>query len=320
MRFSIIVPVYKVEKYIHKCVSTLIRQTYSDIEIILVDDGSPDSCPQICDAYAQSDDRIKVIHKANGGLSDARNAGLEIASGDYIIFVDSDDYIELDTCERLLNYAVTNSDILIADATVEGAYKELLHITPSHEVISGMEYLKRAFSAGRAPMVAWVNIYKRSFLEGNSLRFKCGILHEDEQFTPRALLRAESVIVTGINFYHYVIRDNSITTQNDKRRNAKDLYTTCCELEEIYRSINDKNLRKMMLDSLAAKYLNLTQEGKLFQYGSEYLHKDFILRNALLSRTRIKAMLFCLSPKLYYSINYLDKYIKNKIRKNKNNM
>ena len=105
MLFSIIVPIYKVEPYIERCVKSLCGQTYGDVEIILVDDESPDNCPHLCDEYAASDARIKVVHKKNGGLSDARNAGLKIATGDYVIFVDSDDYIEENTCEKLLPFA-----------------------------------------------------------------------------------------------------------------------------------------------------------------------------------------------------------------------
>ena len=92
--FSIIVPVYKVEKYLNQCVSSILEQDFKDFELILVDDGSPDGCPAICDELAITDERIKVIHKINGGLSDARNAGLAIASGDYVIFLDSDDFWE----------------------------------------------------------------------------------------------------------------------------------------------------------------------------------------------------------------------------------
>lgn len=313
MRFSIIVPIYKVEKYIHKCISTLIGQTYSDIEIILIDDGSPDRCPKICDEYAKLDNRIIVIHKQNGGLSDARNAGLEIATGDYVIFVDSDDYINSDTCERLLKYAETNCDVLIGDATVEGANIEMAHIQPTMKVYSGIEYLNEAFHADKAPMAAWLNIYKRSFLVENGLRFKQGILHEDEQFTPRILLLATSVIVTGVNFYHYFIRENSITTKGDKRKNATDLYNTCCELEKIYESIEDNELRQKMLDSLSQKCLNMFQVGKLFQYGTQYIYKDFILRNAYLSRTKQKALLYSFSPRLYYYVNVIEKRLRGSV-------
>ena len=104
---SIIVPVYNVEKYIKKCVDSLITQTYSNLEIILVNDGSPDNSGKICDEYAQSDSRIKVIHKANGGLSDARNTGIDIAEGQYIFFLDSDDWIDCQCIEKLHNLIKT---------------------------------------------------------------------------------------------------------------------------------------------------------------------------------------------------------------------
>ena len=92
MKFSVIIPIYKVEQYLRQCVDSVLAQTYTDVEIILVDDGSPDSCPAICDEYAKKDSRIKVIHKPNGGLSDARNAGLDMAQGEYVLFLDSDDW------------------------------------------------------------------------------------------------------------------------------------------------------------------------------------------------------------------------------------
>ena len=101
-KISVIVPVYKVEKYIHKCVDSILNQAFSDIEVILVDDGTPDRCGEICDAYGEQDSRVKVIHKENGGLSDARNAGMPHASGEYIIFIDSDDYIDVNMYEELL--------------------------------------------------------------------------------------------------------------------------------------------------------------------------------------------------------------------------
>ena len=109
MLFSVIVPIYKVEEYLDRCVESLVGQTYSDIEIILVDDGSPDKCPAMCDAWAEKDSRIRVIHKENGGLSDARNAGLDVATGEYISFVDSDDCIEFDSYEVLKNAIEANN-------------------------------------------------------------------------------------------------------------------------------------------------------------------------------------------------------------------
>ena len=115
-KVSIVVPIYNVEKYLEQCIDSIINQTLKEIEIILVDDGSPDNCPQICDDYVKKDSRIKVVHKTNGGLSSARNAGIEIATGDYIGFVDSDDYIELDMYEKMYNIAIENNvDFVMSD-------------------------------------------------------------------------------------------------------------------------------------------------------------------------------------------------------------
>lgn len=300
--FSIVVPIYKTEPYLHRCVDSLLSQSFSDIEIILVDDESPDRAPEICDAYAAAHSCVKVIHKANGGLSDARNCGIHAACGEYIIFVDSDDYIAPDTYARFAKYARNGYDILIGDAIVEGGICNLSHIQTT-DVLSGEEYLLRSFSAGNAPMAAWLNVYKKDFLLKNDLFFKKGILHEDEEFTPRCLLKANSVVCTGIPFYHYIIRDNSITTQKDKRKNASDLFDTCVSLKQIYTQLNNRRLKKYLINSLAAKYLSIFQVGRLHQYGNKYLHRRFVLCNSRFFKTRLKALLYFLSPRLYYFIN-----------------
>ena len=306
--FSIIVPVYKVENCLDKCVKSLINQTYADIEIILVDDGSPDKCPEMCDAYAVQDSRIKVIHKTNGGLSNARNTGIKTARGVYLLFVDSDDYIECDTCEKLLPFTQSTSDIIIGDGVSEGASKRLRHgsVAPGM-VCSGKSYLKTACRNRLMPMAAWLYVYRRKFLQDNALCFRESILHEDEQFTPRAFLKAERVVESGVQFYHYIIREGSITTQKDLRRNARDLYATCLQLREIYEHLDDIELKTLLIDSLVSKYLSLYQQGKLYQYGRAYVHKDFVWKNAHCAKTKCKAILFCIAPKLYWHINHLSK-------------
>lgn len=301
-KFSVIVPVYNVKEYLHRCVDSLISQTYGNIEIILVDDGSTDGSSIICDEFEEIDRRIKVIHKENGGLSDARNKGIEIAIGQYIVFVDSDDYIDSDALEKFLPYIEKSYDIIIGDAYVDGGKCNLTHIDTT-DTMSGEEYLLRALSAGVAPMAAWLNVYNRKFLLNNDLRFKFGILHEDEQFTPRCFLKAQTVVCSGIRFYHYIIRSSSITTKPDKRKNAIDLFSTCIELESIYSALKNYKLRKLLKDSLVQKYLNMFQVGELYRYGNTYYHKKFIFCNAYRIRTRLKALLYCFSPKLYYKIN-----------------
>lgn len=307
MLFSIIVPVYNVEEYLERCIESLINQTMRDIEIILVDDGSPDRCPEICEAYARKDNRIRVLHKSNGGLSDARNAGIHIANGDYIFFVDSDDYIELDACERFAKYTELGCDILIGDVIVEGGRQRFTHIPDKNIIFTGMEYLERAFDAKKAPMAAWLNVYRKEYLLCNNLFFKYGILHEDEQFTPRAFLNASSIVVTDVVFYHYIIRPNSIMTNPDKRKNARDLFETCCELKRLYDGLECKKLKKRMIDSLVCKYLSMAQSGKIYQYGNEYLHKWFIIKNAYRIKTRMKALIYLVSPRVYYRINLIAK-------------
>jgi len=303
------VPVYNVERYIDRCVKSLIEQTYRDIEIILVDDDSPDGCPRICDGYAGRDERIKVIHKKNGGLSDARNAGLSVARGDYVMFVDSDDYISKDACERFSTLADKGYDVIVGDACVEGGVCDLSHMDNKAKDFGGLQYLKAAVSCGKAPMAAWLNIYKREFLRQNELEFKYGILHEDEQFTPRVLVRAQSVYLSDIVFYHYIIRDGSITTKKDKRKNATDFYETCLELERIYRSLEDKELSIMLLDLLVVKYLSLFESGGLYKYGKQYLPKEFLARNAVSRKTKNKLGLMSFSPRIYHMIHSVLKKI-----------
>lgn len=125
-KISVIIPIYNVEKEIHRCVDSVINQTLEDIEIILVDDGSPDNCSIICDEYGEKDKRVRVIHKENGGLSDARNVGLLESSGEYILFVDSDDYIDSRTCEKFYSSAEEHIDILVGDAVKIDGKNEIL--------------------------------------------------------------------------------------------------------------------------------------------------------------------------------------------------
>ena len=302
--FSIVVPVYKAEKYLEGCVDSLINQTEKNIEIILVDDGSPDNCPEMCDRYADQCDNIIVIHKENSGPSDARNAALKIAKGDYIMFVDSDDYIDPDACEKLLPFTEMGVDIIATDGISEGKSVNLIHrgIT-NNKIYDGKSFFKATVMDGHIPMVVWLHTYRREFLINNDLYFNTGIYHEDEEFIPRSFLAASTVISTGEVYYHYVIRENSIMTKSDKRKNASDLYEVCESLSSIYDQIDDEEFRIHLKDMLVNKYLSLFQDGKLYKYGSEYLHKEFILANAYKKKTKFKARLYNISPRLYWHIN-----------------
>ena len=300
--FSIIVPVYNVEKYLHSCVDSLLNQTCSSIEIILVDDGSKDSSPSICDEYASAHERVTVIHKPNGGLSDARNTGLLAAKGEYVLFVDSDDTVAVDTIERFAKFASSGYDVIVGDGEVIGGTACFAHIG-GHGEYTGESFLKQSLLNNAMPMAAVLNMYRREFLFDNDLSFKVGILHEDEHFTPRCMLKAGSVYNSGIVFYNYFIRSGSITQKRNLSKNARDLYETCIELAELYETLEDQQLKELLLDSLVEKYLNVFQVGKIYQYGKDYIHKGFVFKHSYRLKTKLKALLFCFSCKLYYRIN-----------------
>ena len=179
---SVIVPIYKVEPYLKKCVDSIRNQTYKNLEIILVDDGSPDECPKMCDDFAKEDNRIKVIHRKNGGLSAARNSGLEIATGKYIGFVDSDDYIHSKMYEILVGRLEEKSaDLAVCRVqdVFEIGEEEALSTEEKVETMTNVEALKSIYGNwGTDMVVAWNKLYKRELFE--ELRYNEGKVHEDE--------------------------------------------------------------------------------------------------------------------------------------------
>ena len=196
MKLSIVIPVYRTEYTLGKCLKSVLAQDYPDLEVILVDDGSPDRCPALCDEWATKDPRIQVIHKENGGLSDARNAGLDIATGEYIVFVDSDDYISPDFISLLLkeieendadvamcSYKETSADM--EEISFFDADKNVHAFDGEREVYETEDLLKNLYDANHVDatyfIVAWNKIYKASLWEG--VRFPKGRIHEDEATT-----------------------------------------------------------------------------------------------------------------------------------------
>lgn len=207
---SVIVPVYKVEDYLDQCVESIVSQTYADLEIILVDDGSPDDCPAMCDAWAERDSRIKVIHKKNGGLSNARNAGMAIARGEYLTFVDSDDWIESDILRLSLQCSKENNADIVAFG-VDWIYSDRKeNPNPLHAAVYyGTDNIVRTyFQSCMVRTTVWNKLYKSAVL--NDIRFPEGRLHEDEFFTYRVLAKANVAAVIDTIGYHYRQRSDSI--------------------------------------------------------------------------------------------------------------
>lgn len=208
---SVIVPIYNVEKYLDKCVDSIINQTYKNLEIILVDDGSPDNCPKMCDDYAKKDSRIKVVHKENGGLSDARNAGMKVATGEYVSFIDSDDYISLDFYETLLQTMIDNDSDIVECSVVKfyenekfDEYSDDLKVT-NYETVDALDGL---ISENPFKQHVWNKLYKSSV--ALDIPYAVGKLNEDEFWTYQVFGKAKKVTRINQTMYYYFQRNGSI--------------------------------------------------------------------------------------------------------------
>lgn len=301
-KISIIVPIYNVEKYLERCVDSLVNQTYENIEIILVDDGSPDYCPQLCDEYAKKDSRIVVIHKKNGGLSDARNYGLCKASGEYILYVDSDDYIELDSCEKLVNGMANNVDMVV------GAYKELRNnkvIEKRHsnllqdKIYDAKEYVISATKCDEWYAPAWLNLYRRSFLIENNLYYKVGFYFEDIEMLPRLFLANPRVTYVDYPFYNYVIRENSIMTSQrspEKIQMSLEIYS---EWMQLFSELDDQLYKSYLYGILVKYYIATARQRKIYGWRVSGLDFSFAWKYSLNKKEKLKSVLFNCFPKQY---------------------
>lgn len=232
---SIIVPVYNVERYLKRCVKSLINQTYKDIEIILVDDGATDNSGIICDEFGKADKRIRVIHKKNGGLSDARNVGISASCGKYILLVDSDDYVEYTMCEELIKVAEeTDADLVSfrekkvdeeSGVVVENALKE----TKTVKVMSGYEAGENYLYGKCIQHSAWSKLYKRKLFD--RVLFPVGMLAEDYATTYLYVFYSDKVAYYDRKLYFYGIRANSIMSQRSMKLTI-DVYKTACKVHE----------------------------------------------------------------------------------------
>ena len=248
---SVIIPIYRVEQYLKRCVASVRQQSYSNLEIILVDDGSPDNCGRLCDEYAELDPRIKVLHKANGGLSSARNAGLEVMTGEYLMFVDSDDYLALDCVEYLVgmlerfstqisigNYVETRSGQYEFERGFERGCEPKRDCSSERlELISGREACARLYGGASVQYISsCFKLYARSLFAG--LRFPEGLVHEDLGTTYKALYACDQVIVSQRVVYAYCYNPESIT-KRPKKKNYQDLCTILEEQLQFYEERGD---------------------------------------------------------------------------------
>lgn len=210
---SVIVPVYNVEEYLPRCVDSILAQTYRNLEVILVDDGTKDASDQICDEYAAKDPRIKVIHKENGGLSSARNAGINVARGEYFGFVDSDDWIEPEMYEQMLDLAKKHNVKLVCAGRYDFSSRrneKTVGLCPEkEEVITGMELLGRTFTWDGCDSAAWDKLYHRDLFE--EIRYPVGLVNEDVAIFYKIAEQVDRAAMCDKPLYNYYHRPGSIT-------------------------------------------------------------------------------------------------------------
>ena len=310
MKISIIVPVYNVEKYLKRCIDSVISQSYKDIEIILVDDGSTDGSPSICDSYENSYDNIITVHKGNGGLSDARNTGLFKASGEYVLFIDSDDEIKRETCDNFINTIekVGDADIIIGQLENEDGSNYCNEYSANCNMIyDGMCFYKK-FYAYISPC-AVASLYNRNFLITNKLFFSYGRLHEDCEFTPRVYTSARRIIYSKNSFYIRYNNENSISTRKDMRRNLIDILKNGYDLMSYTDSIKDRKIRNIIYDKACNDYLSKFYSSNVFAYADSktYINKKFVWNSSKCIYNKFRALLFVFSPKIYCKINAIIK-------------
>lgn len=224
MLVSVIVPVYNVEKYLKKCVTSIMENSFKNLEIILIDDGSTDNSGQLCNELANMDSRIKVIHKTNGGLSSARNAGLDIARGDYISFVDSDDYIDKDMLSKMLDKAIEyDADIVqcgIFRVNEKGEKSTTFQIEDWN--YHGEEILEKFFKKQTIPVMVWNKLFRRSLI--GECRMMDGHNNEDNIFTIDILPKANCVVSIHEQLYYYLIRSDSIMKKSFTEKRFDSIY------------------------------------------------------------------------------------------------
>ena len=218
-QITVIVPIYKVELYLRRCLDSIVSQTYQNLEIILVDDGSPDNCGKICDEYAEKDDRIRVIHQKNAGLGFARNSGLEICTGEYIMFVDSDDYLSTDCVEVLYKKLFNdNSDMVVGnysevydDGTAQKGYYQCCY-----DCVMSRDDVLKNFSSHILPVTAWAKLYRREIFKNIAYpSIRCA---EDIWVFSDVLEQCQQIAFSSKTVYFYFLRSDSIMHSLDQGR------------------------------------------------------------------------------------------------------
>lgn len=309
---SVVVPVYNVEKYLDRCITSILNQTYPDFELILIDDGSGDSSGSICDAWAKADARIRVFHKENGGLSDARNYGIDYAKGEYITFVDSDDYIDRDYLSILVGL-VREYGAQIACVSGICAYEggKVAHkSSDSRGCLGAEEALKCAYTRRYFGVSAWGKLYKADLF--SEIRYPKGRLYEDLLVTPHLIAASDSVAYSSSEQYFWVQREGSIihTIQSEKEvdLHLSGLREAIEFVDRKFKEVHDAAVCRYVDDSfeyiihkLVYSEAYFERVGHITAHGKMYWKEG--MKNRYISKIRkIEIMLIIISPHIYKAV------------------
>ena len=316
MFLSIVVPVYNVSQYIDRCVDSLVRQDISDYEIIIVNDSSTDDSLSKAMLWQKKNNFVRVINKKiNSGLSDTRNIGVKEAQGDYILFIDSDDYVDVYSLGKLQRELMRyKPDILYFGYNVEsqmGVSKIFNYKSVKNRLYTGRDFMVNELKMRNLPIPACVACYRKSLIINNNLFFETGILHEDVRWSPEILYNAESVYTSSLCFYHYVLRESSISQKKDRKKNGRDLLQTCYYLLHLSSSLTNSVLRKNFENYIAMTYMKAVAVNDLVHDTDTHINRCFPIKYINNLKDFMKAFLFLISPFIYSKI-YI--FIKIKIK------
>lgn len=316
-KVSVVVPVYKVEKYIHRCVESILEQTYTNLEIILVNDGSPDSCGEIVDKYASKDRRIVAVHKENGGLSDARNTGMNYVTGDYTLFVDSDDWLERNMIHELVNTGITYKAEIVQSAFYYAYEDYLLYDNRCYSkndapiILNNKVLMSELVKNERVKNFAWGKLYKTKIIK--DLPFKVGVLFEDVYWAHRVMQRVNTYVIVHQPLYYYLQRDDSIVSTYSPRNLdiLKGLKERHLFIEQYYQDLTNESYKVILKTCLIHYNLLILNKNK----GSTGLHKKEIntyikqnynkFTNAVREDRQLKQQLWLFNIHPYINIFYL---------------
>lgn len=308
---TVIVPIYNVESYLHRCVDSILNQSYKNLEIILVDDGSPDKCGVICDEYALLDQRVKVIHKENGGLSDARNAGIDIAKGSYITFIDSDDWVQEDYIQKLYDLLIaTSSDISVCDFIKTSSSNINLEtkIEKNYEYTNYEALKSLAGDLYVQMVVAWGKLYKTHLFEG--IRFPVGRIHEDEFTTYKLIYKANKIIYTTAPLLYYWQRDDSIMGSGFNLKSRNDIIDAFEERAIFFEKKGMYDLSNSTYAQLFFIFLDINEKMRALRMENSDINRKFRALRKTLRKGKHKIRF-----RLFFELYYFQPFIMNNLLK-----